>query len=357
MITRYKSSLFFRLAIPAVILILILMPGCSGRKPQNPKAIMVTSIGGPGDSSFIDSAYRGLLKGREFGFDVICISPEKEGEYAKTLMDAAGKKPELVVALGSQLSFAVRKVAKKYPDVKFALVDGDLADMPNVMSIRFHEEEGAFLAGALAGATSRRKTVGFLGGADIPVIHKFESGFRAGVMTTCPGCKVISRYTGSFSNTAAGKKDALELYNDGADIIFHASGKSGLGAIEACKEKGKGHYIIGVDTDQDALAPGIILTSVIKRTDSAVYHAMENAAKNKFKGGIVEIGIKEDGVSLSPMEYTELLIGAVTLKHVLDLSNMIKDGSLKIPTTSKELEAFKPPALEKPPKPGEERKK
>jgi basic membrane protein A len=224
-------------------------------------------------------------------------------------------------------------------------VDGNAPDLPNCVSLKFREQEGSFLVGALAGAMTKTNVLGFVGGMEIPLIKKFEAGYRAGVMTTNPKAKVLVGYTGNWTDSAKGKELALSQFERGADIVYHASGQCGLGVIEAAKARGKGHFAIGVDSDQDYLAPGFVLTSMIKSVDNAVFEVCKSVQEGTFQPGTRDLGIKENGVGLSPMQYTKHLVPQQVLDKIETLRQMIAEGKLKVPQSEEELKAFQPPAL------------
>ncbi len=354
--------------------------------PANAKATrtvgLVTDIGGRGDQSFNDSALRGLetwAAGAKFtGGKYEPLKPNEVAssvpEDLKSRVEALGVKPlvvqskaqedyqpnlgllvdqgaDLVVGTGFMLENAVEAVAKANPGSKFLLIDSPILDakgqptaLPNVRTVVFREEEGSFLAGALAGMVAKEK-VGFVGGMEIPLIKKFEAGFRAGVKTTNPKAQVLATYTGSFDNVAAGKQVAQDLISKGAELIFHAAGSDGLGAIQAVKEAraaGKKVFAIGVDSDQSHLAPDAMLTSMVKRVDLAVWEATKDLVDGKFSPGDRVMGLKEGGVSLAPvtLEFPEK---AAALEKVAALKAQIVAGTLKVPSNMAELESFTPP--------------
>ena len=278
-------------------------------------------------------------------------------ENLKTMFEEAAKGNDQMACFWSHLpqtdfpdnmqmiDSLAHKYADKYPDVKFVIIDGDIFNLPNVLTIRFREEEGAFLAGILSGFTSESKIVGFLGGMDIPVIHKFEAGFRAGVMTACPGCKVVSEYTGSFNDPALGEEKTARLYGKGADIVFHASGKCGLGAVEASKKAAEGHYLIGVDSNQDYMAPGAVLCSAMKRVDMASYYGVKWAFEGTFEGGMKVLGLKEKGVGISPMKYTKGMIPNKVLAELYYIIKLVDEGKLEDRIRIKKSTPFAPAIL------------
>src|SRR5206468_1476880 len=191
------------------------------------------------------------------------------------------------------------------PKAHFLLIDSPVLDAsgkptiaPNVRSVVFREHEGTFLAGALAGRLTRSK-VGFVGGMQLPLIRKFEAGFRAGVREVNPAVQVLIAYTGTFDDEKKGVEVGQDIYCRGCDIVFHAAGLDGLGVIKAAQQAGK--LVIGVDSDQAHVAPKNVLTSMVKRVDLAVFRAVKDVLDGKFAGGDVVLGLREEGVGLAPV--------------------------------------------------------
>jgi basic membrane protein A len=208
----------------------------------------------------------------------------------------------------------------------------------------FKEEEGSFLVGALAGLVAKEK-VGFVGGMEIPLIKKFEAGFRAGVKTTNPKAQVLVQYTGTFDNVAHGKQVGQDLVAKGCEVVFHAAGSDGNGAIQAVKEAhegGKRVFAIGVDSDQSHLAPKAMLTSMVKRVDLVVWRAAKDLEAGAFTAGDVVLGLKDGAVGFAPVT-VEFEGKAAALAQVEALRQKIVAGELKVPSNLAELETFKAP--------------
>src|SRR3954468_18388294 len=297
------------LIVAHVALLFVHPPGSA--QAANPDAVnvgIVLDVGGLGDKSFNDGAYRGAqLAERELGAKIRLIEPGEGSDREAGLRLLAAEKMDLVIGVGFIFSDDITKLAKEYPKTPFACVDYALAvddkgnvlpPLPNVAALKFREEEGSFLVGALAALVGHSKKVGFVGGMDIPLIHKFEAGYRAGVLHECPDCTVIAQYAGvtpeAFRNPGKGKELALSQYQSGVNIIFHASGSTGLGVFEAARASHK--LAIGVDADQWAEAPSYVLTSMVKGVDAAVYDVIRRAKDGSFKGGIYQFGLAEGGV-------------------------------------------------------------
>jgi basic membrane protein A len=241
-----------------------------------------------------------------------------------------------VIGVGFLFTEAIRAVARDHPEVRFVLVDGEIEDLPNVASLVFREHEGSFLVGALAALTSETGTVGFVGGMDVPLIHKFEAGYRAGATYQRPDVKVLVGYAGvrpeAFADPVRGKEIALSQMARGADVVFHAAGVTGLGVIEAAKEQGR--LAIGVDSNQNGVAPGVVLTSMVKRVDVAIHRAVGDAVNDRFRGGLVEFGLREEGVGWALDEHNEALVPAPARERLAALADSIVAGSIEVPLES-----------------------
>jgi basic membrane protein A len=298
------------------------------------KAGLVTDVGGVNDKSFNASAWDGMQKAqKEVGAEIKYTESRVNADYVSNLTQYAQNGYDVVFAVGFLMQDAVKDVAPKYPNIKFAIIDGDAPNLPNCLSIKFREEEGSYLAGALAGLVTKTNVIGFVGGMQMPLIEKFEAGYEAGAKATNPKVSVKVGYAGKFDDPQKGQELALSQMGAKADIIYHAAGKTGIGVIKAVQNKGAGFYAIGVDKDQDGEAPGRVLTSMVKRVDVAVANAIKSAAEGKFQTGTIVLGLKEDGVGLSPMQYTRKDIPPAALKTIEELKAKIIAGSLKPPTS------------------------
>src|SRR5919202_1016229 len=259
---------------------------------------IVFDVGGRGDKSFNDGAYDGAMRAqRELGANVRFVEPGEGSDREAGLRLLAAEGMDLVIGVGFIFTDDLTELAKEYPGVHFAGVDYALKTgaagnvippPPNLAALKFREEEGSYLVGALAALVGRSKRVGFVGGMDIPLIHKFEAGYRAGVRKVCPDCTVIAQYAGvtpeAFRNPGKGKELALSQYQSGVEVIFHASGSTGLGVFEAARQRGK--LAVGVDADQYSEAPGYVLSSMVKGVDAVTFDAIRRVGSGTFKGGI-----------------------------------------------------------------------
>ncbi|HLO97634.1 MAG TPA: BMP family ABC transporter substrate-binding protein [Fimbriimonas sp.] len=303
-------------------------PGTDGKKL---KIGMVFDAGGKGDKSFNDSAFAGLEKAeKELGIEYRTVDSKSQKDFETNISTLAEQGYDLVIAVGITQMNAMNTVAPKFPNTKFAIIDAPV-EAKNVRSLLFSEEQGSYLAGIVAGATSKTGKIGFVGGMKIDLILKFEAGFKAGALSANPKIVVLpGKYTESWDDTQAGKENAKALFNEGADIVYHAAGRCGVGVIEAAKEMKK--FAIGVDSDQDDVAPGSVLTSMIKRVDVGVFQTIKDVQENKFAAGMKTYDLSIDGVGLSEMKHTKDIVGEATLAKVEAARKGIIDGTIKVPT-------------------------
>ncbi len=340
-----KFYIFF--AIVIVLNIFLLFAGGNKAEVVSDKVApikvgIVFDVGGRGDKSFNDSAYNGLQKAiKELGIEAQYIEPGEGADRESALRLLASEKFDLILGIGFIFTDDLTNIAKEYPDRKFAGVDfvvnmddkgNPLMPAPNIAALKFKEEEGSFLVGALAALLTKTDKVGFIGGMDIPLIHKFESGFIQGVKAAKPEVQTISNYAGvtssAFKDPAKGKELAMSQYGNNVDIIYHASGSTGLGIFEAARSLNK--LAIGVDSDQFTEAPGYILSSMVKKVDVAVYQIIKETIDNKFKGGVKVFGLKEDGVAYVYDDNNKALIPDEINKKVNVLRDKIIKGEIKV---------------------------
>jgi basic membrane protein A len=306
---------------------------------------VVFDLGGRGDKSFNDGAYLGAERAeKELGVRVRFIEPGEGSDRESGLRLLAAEGMDLVVGVGFIFTDDLTQLAKEYPNTKFAGVDYSVATdkdgrvvppPPNLAALKFREEQGSFLVGALAALVGKSKKVGFVGGMDFPLIQKFEMGYKAGVKRVCPDCEIISQYAGvtpeAFRNPGKGKELALSQYQQGVNVIFHASGSTGLGVFEAARQTGK--LAIGVDADQFNEAPGFVLTSMVKGVDNAVFDAVKRVKEGRFQGGIYQYGLAENGVGYVYDANNEKLIPADVRARLESLKQDIIAGRIQVPST------------------------
>jgi basic membrane protein A len=304
---------------------------------------MVLDVGGLGDRSFNDAAYKGLGRcALRLGVDPLVRESETAAAYKPNLDSLAAASADEILAVGYSMDTAVAAAAKAHPDRHFTIVD-TVVEGPNITSLTFKEEQGSFLAGALAAMMSQTHRVAFFGGFDLPVIRKFEVGYVAGARTVDPTIVTDVRYAGTFDDVAKGRATAEALAKSGADVIFSAAGRAGLGTIESVKAH-KHLFAIGVDSNQDALVPGRVLTSMLKRVDTGVDLACTHAAMHEAMPGHIVLGLRENGVGLTDFTYTRAVIGPERIARLEALRAAIVAGKIVPPSTREELKLFHPPA-------------
>jgi basic membrane protein A len=326
---------------------LLALTGCwhhRGPRPGQLTLGMVTDVGGLGDRSFNDSAYRGLVRAHaDLGAYVQVLQSRSAADYQPNLIALTNLHFGMIYAIGFLMSLDLEQVAKENPTQRYAIVDA-VVDEPNVVSITFREQDGSFLAGALAAMVSKTHHIAFLGGQDIPLLRKFEAGYIAGAREIDPQIRVDVKYVGSFDDVAAGQELSNILFNGGADIIYAAAGKAGLGTIDAVKAR-NGDFVIGVDSNQDALAPGKILTSMVKKVDVAVFDVAKSLHSGRPMTGHVVFGLKDGAIGLTDFRYTKQYIGAAHLALLARVQKAIVEGRIVPPDTREALATFKPVPL------------
>ncbi len=307
---------------------------------------IVFDLGGRGDKSFNDGAYAGGERARaELGADVTFIEPGDGSDREPGLRLLAAEGMDLVMGVGFIFTDDLNQLAAEYPNTNFGGIDYAVATAKdgtpipppkNLAALKFREEEGSFLVGALAALAGGSRKIGFVGGMDSPLIRKFEAGYTAGVKHVCPECEVIAQYAGvtplAFRNPSRGKELALAQYQNGVRVIFHAAGSTGLGVFEAARSMKT--LAIGVDADQYAEAPGHVLTSMIKGIDAAVFDAIKRAQAGTFTGGVIGFGLAEDGVGYVYDGNNKALIPDSVRAHVEALRREIIAGTIKVPSTT-----------------------
>lgn len=289
---------------------------------------IVFSTGGLGDLTFNDAALRGLQKAKkDMGISFQFIEPKDVENLEDHLKAFAMEDYDLVFAVGFQHEAALTQVAQDFPHINFAIVDS-VVSAPNVSSVTFMEHDGSFLVGVLAGKMTNSNIVGFVGGMEVPLIRKFQSGFEQGVGFVNPDARVLVDYAGSFRAPALGKQLAISQNERGADIVYHASGATGIGVISAAQENG--FHAVGVDSEQDHLAPGTVLTSMVKRVDVAVYETIRSLVEGNLQPGERHFGVAEGGVGTSDFQYTRDIIPQDALDAVESAKAEIISGEIVV---------------------------
>ncbi len=295
------------------------------------KVAMVTDVGGVNDQSFNQSAWEGLQKAKkELEMKTSYQESKQDADYTanlETLFDAGN---DLIWGIGFKMADSILKAAKQNPKQKYAIIDYSYGDKTpaNVLGVMFKAEEGAFMAGYIAAKMSKTNTIGFIGGMSVPIIHSFQYGFKAGAKYANKKINILEQYSESFTDAAKGKAIANQMISKGADVVFPAAGAVGDGVIEAVKEKNK--MAVGVDRDQNYMAPKNVITSSMKRVDNAIFNVMADFKKGSFKGGTtLNYGLKDGGVDIAPT--TANMVPAPLMKEVAGIKKLIADSKIKIP--------------------------
>lgn len=308
--------------------------GGSNKPAEQGKSLTVGIVfdtGGLGDKSFNDSAWRGVQQAeKELGVKVFKVESAKESDYAANLQAMADKGADIVIGVGISMAKAIEQVAPNYSNTKFVSIDGEPLKLDNVRTIQFTEEQGSFLVGYVAGMVSKTKKLGFVGGMELPLIRKFQYGYSAGAKFADKNVEILpAKFTEDWVNQDKAKTAAEFLYGSGADIIYHAAGRAGLGVISAAKAKSM--FVIGVDSDQDDLEPGRVLTSMIKNVDKGVFMTIQDLKDGKFTPGPIVYDLKAGGVGTSEFKNTKDVVGAENLKKLEDVKTKIISGEIKVP--------------------------
>jgi len=320
---------------------------------------IVFDIGGKDDRSFNAAAWAGvkcaetgtLPDGKTtcgkpaLGIVLRDVEPGTPNSIEPAMRAFAERGYDLVIGVGFTQAPIMQVVARDYPGIRFAIIDGVVLQddgktpMPNVAGLLFKEHEGSYLVGMIAAKTSRTGTVGFVGGMDIPLIRRFEKGYEEGAKAVNPRVQVIQNYVGvtdaAWNNPGKGKELSLAQMDKGADVIFAAAGNSGLGAFDAVEQAGMQngratHYVIGVDSNQNAVKPGYVLTSMIKRVDNAVYDIVKEVVDGKFTGGFHVFGLESEGVGYVIDQYNRDLVSPDAIAAAEEARKKIISGQIKV---------------------------
>jgi basic membrane protein A len=319
---------------------------------------IVFDIGGKDDRSFNAAAFAGVKcaetgkwpNGESCGkpaLDIVLrdIEPGNPTSIEPAMRAFAERGYDLIIGVGFAQAPIMQVVAKDYPNSHFAIVDGVIFEddgktpRANVASLIFKEHEGSYLVGLLAARTSKTGTIGFLGGMDIGLIHRFEKGYEEGAQSVNPNIRIIQNYVGvtdgAWNNPGKGKELALAQIGKGADVIFTAAGNSGLGAFDAVEQAGKvngraTHFVIGVDSNQNMVKPGFVLTSMVKHVDNAVYDIIRDVVGRKFQGGFHVFGLESDGVGYAMDQHNRDLISPDMIQQAEAAKQRIIAGQIKV---------------------------
>jgi basic membrane protein A and related proteins len=308
---------------------------------------IVFDIGGKNDRSFNAAAWEGVKRAqKDLDICLYDVEPGNPTSIEPAMRAFAEKNFDLIIGVGFAQGPIMQRVATDYPNNNFAIVDGVIFEddgktpMKNVASLVFREHEGSYLVGMIAASKSKTGTLGFLGGMDIDLIHRFATGYAEGAKAVNPNIKIIVNYVGvtdgAWNNPGKGKELSLAQIEKGADVIFTAAGNSGLGAFDAVEQYGKDEngearkFVIGVDSNQNGVKPGFVLTSMVKRVDNAVYDVVKEVLDNKFQGGFHTFGLDKDGVAYAIDDNNKALIPADVIQKAEEAKSKIVAGEIKV---------------------------
>ncbi|MCA1055964.1 BMP family ABC transporter substrate-binding protein [Rossellomorea aquimaris] len=315
-----------------ILLVMMLAAGCSSSSSNSSSDNQLHTIGillsdtGLGDGSFNDSAFRGLERARDELGILFDYREAPDGNFEEALEELVAQDHDLVIGLGFSVQDALESVAEKHPDQEFLMIDG-FSELDNITSITFKEHEGSFLVGMVAAMKTKTNTLGFIGGADVPVIQRFEQGFEQGAKYVNPSIKILKETANNFGDSALGRSIAEKQIKAGADFIYPAAGFTGVGAIQAAEKAEV--YSGGVDSDQFFIAENSVVTSMLKKIDNAVFNLTEELVnEGEISASSFELGLKEDGVGLAPIRVTELTDGEK--QKIKEAKDKIVSGEVKI---------------------------
>lgn len=334
-----------------IVAVALLVSSCAERTEAKREGCkirvgIVFDIGGKNDRSFNAAAWEGVKRAQE-DLDICLydVEPGNPTSIEPAMRAFAEKNFDLIIGVGFAQGPIMQKVALDYPNNKFAIVDGVIFEedgktpLKNVASLVFKEHEGSYLVGMIAASKSKTGTLGFLGGMDIGLIHRFAKGYEEGAKSINPNIKTIVNYVGvtdgAWNNPGKGKELSLAQIEKGADVIFTAAGNSGLGAFDAVEQYGKtsgeaNKFVIGVDSNQNGVKPGFVLTSMVKRVDNAVYDVVKELLNGKFEGGFHVFGLDKDGVAYAMDDNNKPLIPAEVIAKVEAAKAKIVAGEIKV---------------------------
>jgi len=337
-----------RIAATAVLVALLLIGlGAVGVGAEGLRVIVLTDVAGLGDKGFNDVCWQGVRKAhQDLGVSAQFLQAREQADYVPNLSLAAHH-ADIVVTLGFLYVDAVKRVAPQFPQTRFIHIEGDIPG-DNVACFDFRSEHGGFLAGLVAGLYTRARQVGAVTGMDIPPVEAYVSGFRAGIATAekARGEAITTRVVsaGSFNDPVKGKSLAQALIQQGVDVIFRIAGNTGVGVFEAVKQSPE-VALIAEDLDQDAVLPGRILTSTLKRMDLAVYNAIKSIADGRFQAGHVWLGAPEGAMDITAMTFSRDRFRPQDLARIDRARELLRTGKLEIPNRAQDLKSFTAPAL------------
>jgi basic membrane protein A and related proteins len=319
-----------KLAVTILVLVTIVLTTFAAAQEFSPAVVF--DMGGKFDKSFNEAAYAGAERfKKESGIAYREFEVTNEAQREQALRNMARRGAQIVVGIGFSQASGMEKVAKELPGTKFAIIDA-VVDLPNVQSIVFKEHEGSFLVGMAAAMASKTGKVGFVGGMDIPLIRKFALGYDEGAKYVNPKIEIFQNMTGTtpaaWNDPTRGGELARGQFDRGADVVYAAAGATGLGVLQAAKDKGR--LAIGVDSNQNHLHPGTILTSMVKRVDLAVYEAFKTARDGTWKAGLRNLGVAEGGVGWALDQHNRSLITPEMERRLTQARAEIIAGKIKV---------------------------
>lgn len=295
---------------------------------------LVTDVGGVNDGSFNQSAWAGLQRAQEeLGIKVNYLESKTDADYAPNIEAFMDEDADLIICVGYMLADATKTAAEANPDQKFAIIDDASIELDNVTCLMFRQEQASYLVGYVAGMMTESNIVGFELGMANDTMNQFGYGYCAGVLDANPDAKILQKNANSFGSSETGSSDATAMITNGADIIYHAAGATGIGVINKCQEAGI--YAIGVDSDQSSIAPGTVLTSAMKRVDNAVYDCAEAVVNGNLESGVKTYDLSVGGVDIAP---TQDLLTDEVKAAVEDVKAKIISGEITVPASKEEFE-------------------
>ena len=317
-----------RLSVAAAAALLV----ASSASAADVKPAVVYDLGGKFDKSFNEGVYDGAVKFREdTGIEFREFEVQTDSQRVQARRNFARRGQDPILAVGFQYASALEKVAPEFPDTRFAIIDS-VVDQPNVQSIVFREHEGSFVVGVLAAMVARGDRIGFVGGMDVPLIRRFACGYVLGARHAKPGIEVFQNMTGTtgaaWNDPVKGGELAKSQFDCGAEVVYHAAGSTGLGVLQAAADAGK--LGIGVDSNQNHLHPGHVLTSMLKRVDVAAYDVFDSARRDEWRPGVRVLGLKESGVGWSLDEHNEALVTPAMKAAADEAARQIVAGEIKV---------------------------
>jgi len=318
-----------KIATMVGFLFILILAGCSQEEAASAVdekvkiGIMLSDVG-LGDQSFSDAAFNGLIKARdELGIRFDYRELKESETYENGLTELVEADHDIIVGLGFMVQEDLEKVAQKYPEQQFILIDA-VSELKNVTSITFKEDQGSFLAGVVAALTTKSNKLGFIGGDNVPLINKFEKGFVEGAKSINPSINVDIKYAGDFGNDQLGAKLAREMIHNDADVLYAAAGFTGVGVLKEAQANKV--FAIGVDSDQYFYAEKAVVTSMLKNVDVAMYQLAEQLMKDgKVQTGHIELGIEDNGIGLAPLR---------VLPYTQEQQDMIEEWKIKLSSGS-----------------------